>query len=318
MIDDEYRALAEGAAVFDFSQRTRIELTGLDRASFLHNLTTNDVKGLQAGSGCEAFFLDARGHVLAHVFLIAGGESIVIETLAGQNEQLLNHLNRYLIREKVEINDRTNAWGELLLAGRTSHQMLADLTAGNAPTAYLAHAVLEIAGQQAMIVRVEMTPTGGYLLLLKDGHAREIVANALQKAGAVSCGSATFEAARIETGFPLYGVDITDKNLPQEVDRNDLAISFRKGCYLGQETVARIDALGHVNKTLVKLRFDGEAVPSPGTELVAGDVEVGQVTSAAYSPATRASIALAYVRRGSNQPGMRLSTAFGPTVILGR
>lgn len=318
MIDDEYRALTEGVALFDFSQRTRIEVTGQDRTSFLHNLTTNDVKGLQPGGGCEAFFLDARGHVLGHVFLIAGVGSIVIETVAGQNERLLNHLNRYLIREKVELYDRTNEWGELLVAGEDCHLMLADLAGGELPMAPLANVMLEVAGQMARVVRADMTQPGGYLLMLQDRNSQDAVADALCTLGAVTCGAAVFEAARIDAGFPLYGTDITDKNLPQEVDRNDLAISFRKGCYLGQETVARIDALGHVNKTLVKLRFDGEAIPPPGTELVAGDVEVGQVTSAAFSPVARAATGLAYARRGSNELAMRLSSAFGPAVIVGR
>src|SRR5690606_6094431 len=124
------------------------------------------------------------------------------------------------------------------------------------------------------------------------------------------------EVARIEAGMPLYGMDITDDNLPQEVDRNDWAISFNKGCYLGQETVARIDALGHVNRTLVGLRFASESVPEPGGELLAGDKVVGHVTSAAWSPAQRRAVALGYVRQGHNRPSARLVSAVGEAEVI--
>lgn len=315
MLDDEYFALTEGAGIVDMSERSRLEATGDDRRSFLHKLSTNDVNGLTDGGGCEAYFLDARGHVLGHAFLISTRQSVVIETVSGRNEALLAHLDRYLIREKVELRDRTPDWAELLVAGARSQEVLTTLAAGELPTSPLASAEMELAGQPALLVRVELTRPGGYLLLLRDRAATQSVIERLRQGGAVSCGQEAFDAARIEAGFPLYGSDISDKNLPQEVARDDLAISFRKGCYLGQETVARIDALGHVNKTLVRLRFEGEAVPPAGTELIAGEVDVGQVTSAAYSPGAKRAVALAYVRRGSNEPGTRLASAFGPAVV---
>lgn len=317
MLDEEYRALIENAGIVDISQRGRIEARGDDRVSFLHKLSTNDVSGLPVGGGCETFFLDARGHVLGHALLIKRPDSIVIETPSGQSDSLLKHLDRYLIREKVELHDRTNEWGELLLSGARSQAVLAQVAIGELPTTRLASAKMEVAGQQTTVVRVEMTPTGGYLILA-DSATRHAVLDALKSQGAVVCGQDAFEAARIEAGFPVYGQDISDKNLPQEVDRNELAISFRKGCYLGQETVARIDALGHVNKTLVRLDFESSTAPPPGTELIAGEVEVGQVTSSAISPRTRGAIGLGYVRRGSNDAGVRLSTSLGPAVVVGR
>jgi folate-binding protein YgfZ len=316
MCEDDYRALTEGAGIVDLSHRSRIEVRGDDRVSFLHKLSTNDVAGLPARGGCEAFFLDARGHVLGHALLITGPDSIVIETVAGQNELLLKHLDRYLIREKVELHDRTNDWGELLFAGAQSQTVLAEIAKGELPLARLASADLEVCGQRTWAVRVDFTQSGGYLLFFDTRESQRAVTETLVGRQVRLCERSAFETARIEAGFPFFGQDISDKNLPQEVNRNDLAISFRKGCYLGQETVARIDALGHVNKTLVRLRFDGHGTPPPGAELVAGDVEVGQVTSAAFSPCAQAAVALAYVRRGSDQAGLKLSSAFGPALIL--
>lgn len=317
-LDEEYQALTAAAGVVDLSGRSRIEVRGDDRASFLHKLSTNDVNGLPAGAGCEAFFLDARGHVLGHALLIQRADSIVMETSAGQGAALIKHLDRYIIREKVELHDQTNEWGELLLCGAESQPLLAQVAAGELPGTWLTSAEMEVAGHAAIVTRVEMTPSGGYLIMVRERTRQQPVVDALQSRGAMICGQQAFEAARIEAGFPVYGQDITDKNLPQEVDRNASAISFRKGCYLGQETVARIDALGHVNKTLVRLEFEGAAVPPPGTELIAGEVEVGQITSSAFCPGKHAAMALGFVRRGSNDSGTRLSTPFGPAVVLGK
>jgi folate-binding protein YgfZ len=134
--------------------------------------------------------------------------------------------------------------------------------------------------------------------------------------GVIECDPQIAEIIRLEAGVPLYGVDITDENLPQEVNRNAQAISFTKGCYLGQETVARIDALGHVNKLLVGLKFAGETVPATGTELTAQGKAVGQVTSAVYSPRLKAPLALGYVRTGHHEVGDRVESSVGTAEVI--
>ncbi len=142
------------------------------------------------------------------------------------------------------------------------------------------------------------------------------VGQELLAAGAVECGEAAFQALRIEAGTPLFGVDFNADNLPQEVGRDELAISFTKGCYLGQETVARIDALGHVNQSLVGVRFAGQIVPPAGLELTSGEDSAGRVTSASYSPRLESPLALAMVRRPWISPGTRLESAAGPCEVV--
>jgi folate-binding protein YgfZ len=142
------------------------------------------------------------------------------------------------------------------------------------------------------------------------------VSQALQSQEARACGPEAVEAARIEAGQPFYGRDIHDRSLPQEVARDAQAISFVKGCYIGQETVARIDALGHVNRTLAGVKFAGERVPESGAELVRDGQSVGQVISAVFSPRLSAPLALAYLRRGSNTPGTRLESPVGPGEVV--
>jgi folate-binding protein YgfZ len=154
---------------------------------------------------------------------------------------------------------------------------------------------------------VEFAGPAAYFVQAAASDADAICGEFL-KPGAIRCGPAAVDTARLECGTPLFGIDVTDDNLPQEVNRDALAISFTKGCYLGQETVARIDAVGHVNRLLVGLRFSGSAIPAAGAPLLATGQPIGHVTSAAWSPRLNAPLALAYVRRNSAKPGTQLSS----------
>jgi folate-binding protein YgfZ len=132
----------------------------------------------------------------------------------------------------------------------------------------------------------------------------------------VNCGTTATDIVRIEAGTPWFGRDVTDENLPQEVDRTPLAISFTKGCYLGQETVARLDAMGHVNRTLCGVRFPGPEVPSVGGEIRIDEKVVGRITSACWSPRLGTPLALAYMRRGHNQVGARVPSPWGDAEVV--
>jgi folate-binding protein YgfZ len=140
----------------------------------------------------------------------------------------------------------------------------------------------------------------------------------LMLAGAAACGEQAFQSARIENGTPLYGADISEENLPQEIGRDQLAISFTKGCYLGQETVARIDALGHVNRTLCGVRFSCDSVPRAGTPLFSDalDKPVGQITSSCWSPRLKSPLALAFLKRGHHEPSTKLNWEGGPAEVV--
>ena len=311
----EYEALTTAAGRVDLSARTRIELRGEDRAKFLHNLCTNEVRKLSAGAGCEAFLCDARGHVLFHVFVLCRTDSLIVETMPGEGPRLLAHLDRYLIREQVALADRSPETCELLIAGRLAAATIGKLAAKALPTERLGNDEIELAGCNAIVVQTDWIGVEGYLLIGDRADGAKLW-QALQAAGARPCGAEALETARIEAGFPWYGVDISDKNLPQEVARDARAISFVKGCYLGQETVARIDALGHVNKSLAGVKFSGNGVPQPGAELKADEQTVGEITSACFSPRFNAPLALAYLRRGHNQPGAKLDSPFGAAEVV--
>lgn len=300
---NDVRTLSTSVGVVDLSaRRSRLELTGADRHAFLHNFCTNDIRNLPENRGCEAFLLNAKGHVLFYVNVWRGPESLVVETGGGRGAALAAHLDKYLIREQVTIVDRSAEWGELLVAGPQAAVAVADLPAGAfaMPTAWTREPNFTVVGPTATMA---------------------VVRERLSAAGAPTCDFAALDAVRIEARFPLDGVDVSDKNLAQEVDRIERTISFKKGCYLGQETVARLDALGHVNKTLVVVRFakaEVAAVPPAGTELTRDGQPVGQVTSAAYSPKFETAIALAYVKSGANMPGTQLDSPCGAAEVASR
>lgn len=298
----EESALFSGAAVSPCLDRTQVALRGADRASFLHNLCTNDIKGLRPGDGCEAFLLNAQGKTLGHCYVLAEDDQLVLDTAPGQSEFLCRHLDRYLIREKVEIVPLPEQH-DLLLAGARLASALAMLQVAPLPAEHGGNARAELAGAEVAIRKVDLAGADSWLLSCAHGDV-ERVWNALLTAGVKPCGSAAAEAARIAAGAPVFGREVTDANLPQELNRDPQAINFTKGCYLGQETVARIDALGHVNRLLVGLRGEGHAVPTPGTDLQLDDGKpIGVITSAAFSHRFQSPIALGFVRRAQAQPG---------------
>jgi folate-binding protein YgfZ len=292
----QYAALASGTGVADLTGRTLLEIRGADRTQFLHAFCTSDIKTLTPGQGCEAFITSPQGKTLGHVLIFCEADRFWLDTSPGQAAGLIAHFDKYVISEDVQFIDRTDETGILLVAGKVAPQTIGNSSNPQrvAPVPYVVNAFF------AWLVR------------------RDVAAgiDSLVRAGALLCADAAVEARRIESGFPLFGRDITDDNLPQEVGRDAQAISFTKGCYLGQETVARIDALGHVNRKLVGMKFHAAEPPPVGCRLLFGDKEVGRVTSAAWSPALDAPLALGYVRTLHARPGTALSSACGAVEVV--
>jgi folate-binding protein YgfZ len=296
---------AVGAAPLD--RWSTVRVTGRDRAAFLHNMCTNDVKGLSSGAGCEAFFTDVKGKIVAHAFILVGDHETLLITVPDRAEKLIAHLDRYIIREDVQLADASSENNWTLVIGRQSgsavDQLLPSLSA--ILTTPWSHAAGHFGEAQVQLVRCDVPWCGGYLLGSSSAHV-DGLRRRLAEVEVAQCTESLWQTIRVESAWPLWGVDFDDANLPQEVGRDATAIHFRKGCYLGQETVARIDALGHVNKKLVQIRMAGDAVPEIAAELSQGDQSVGRVTSASWSPQFQSPLALAMVRRGANETGTML------------
>ena len=310
----EHAALTQGAGVA-MLDRTLVAVTGADRAAFLHSFTTNDVKRLAMGSGCEAFITNPQGKTLGHAYLFCEADRLVLDTSAGQADALTGHFGRYIITEEVEFKDESADLCNILVAGARADELLQRVSDAGTPADRLGHVRATIADRPVAIRRVDYAGPNSFFLCVQRASAQAVM-QSLQDVGAVACHEAAIEAARIEAGFPLFGRDIGPDNLPQEVGREELAISFTKGCYLGQETVARIDALGHVNRVRVGVIYSGSEPPASGTPLFAGEQQVGHVTSAAWSPLSKAPVAFAYVRRSHAKTKTMLSSPAGDAVVV--
>jgi folate-binding protein YgfZ len=307
----DFEAIAAHLGFIDRSNRTRLDVTGPDRAKFLHNLTTNDVKRLATGRGCEAFVTSPQGKTLGYVIVLASDDGILVRTDPGGLELVLPHLRKYGVFDDVTIDDRTAHTFEFHVVGADAAALI-ERAFGRLPESVeYAHIVAELEGSSMRVIREAPAGLPG-LTLIGGKSAAQSVKDALlarrKGAGFLELDSESFEVLRIEAGTPVFGKDVTDKNLPQEIGRDDRAINFVKGCYLGQETVARIDALGHVNQVLTGLRFEpGSPVPESGWLLEDNGKRVGSVTSAAFSPVRDAPIALGLVRTTHFAAGTRVS-----------
>ncbi len=311
---EEYRLLTEDWGLIDLSFRTRIELSGKDRVRFLNGFCTNDLQRLATGQGCEAFLTNAKGKTIGHVFIFCGPEHLILETVAGQTELILTHLDRYLIRDDVCMSDRTSDWGQLLVAGPRASQGLDQWLSTDRD-----QPMRQVNGLSRY--RIELGDIDAWLIFLPRGELDQRI-DQLRSLGAGVCSQQAWEILRIEAGRPDFGKDVTDANLPQEVNRDATAISFTKGCYLGQETVARLDALGHVNRLLVPVRWTGQTVPAMGESIEVEEQPIGKVvgtvTSAVWSPRWHAPLGLAYLRVPHHRLGTKLKSAAGSCVVIDR
>ncbi len=286
----EYQAATQSVALFDLTGRTQIEITGNDRRTFLHNFCTNDVKSLASGSSCEAFITNIKGRVLGHVFVFASETSLWLDTVAGQDEALIAHLDRYIITEDVQLVSRTDELAVWMVSG---------------PGSAGVRSVVDCDADGLQVRPADWLGQPGFQCVVGRGRAAD-VSGRLTEAGVLRASEATFEALRIEALLPVYGRDVSEDNLAQEVARTQQAISFNKGCYLGQEPIARIDAMGHVNRELCGLKLASVPVPVVGSAVLAGASEVGQVTSSVLSPGSGLPVVLGYLRAGSTGAGTEL------------
>lgn len=305
-----YRAAQEAAAWSDRSGRVRLEVAGPDRAKFLHNLTTNDVKRLPVNRGCEAFVTSPQGKALAYVKILACADSILVCTDPGGLVLALPHFQKYGLFDDIVLEDRSETTFEFHLAGPRAEELIR-ISGGKLPApGELAHVAAAVADCPLLMIRESPTGRPGLTMIGARSSAAK-VAGLLrlqgQDLGLTELDLESFEVLRIEAGTPVFGRDVTEKNLPQEIGRDAQAINFVKGCYLGQETVARLDALGHVNQILKGLLLAPQAsAPAPGSVLEANGKHVGFVTSSALSPGWDAPVALAMVRSSHARAGVAL------------
>ena len=352
-LENEYRAIGAGAAIADRSYRALLEVTGADRATWLHNLTTNQVKNLGRGEGNYAFLLNIHGRILFDVNMLVRAESIWLDLDRRFMETAKKHFSKYTITEDVTVVDRSEEFVRYGLVGPGAVALLAELGAPNAAAmAQLNHVTIElpVADQSrerkladtnadqnrdcqgavhtaatinrsipvaVLVVRHDFCGPFGVELFVPADRAVELRSTLVDQHRAIPVGDDAVQVHRIEAGVPWPGHEITDEYLPAETRQLARAVNYQKGCYLGQEVVERMRSRAVVARQLVGLRLDGPAIPALRSE-ISDPVgkPIGQVTSSCHSPALNCPIALAYVKTASSSTGSRLTVAGAPATIV--
>jgi folate-binding protein YgfZ len=309
----EHTALREAAGVVDLSFRGRLCVTGADRARFLHGQVTNNVTGLRPGQGCYAALVTAKGKLESDLNIHCLPEELLLDFEPGLGERVRQRLERFVIADDVQIVDVAPHYGLLGVIGPKAWEVVERLGwAVRWPMAYpLASASVHATLGEMVLVNHSRGAAEGFDLFVPVAALAAVAATlmtAAKEAGGCACGWRALEMIRIEAGLPRFGVDMDESNLAPETGIEERAISYTKGCYIGQEVLNKLRTFAHVTKTLRGLRLadDLKALPARGDGLFRENKEVGYVTSALASPAFRRNIALGYVRRECNEPGTEL------------
>ena len=287
--ETDYETATERCGLLDRSDRGKLALTGAGTGEFLQGQVSNDVLALTPGTGCYSTFLTPKGKMLGDLRILDAGEELLLDTERAALQELFDMIRRFSIGHDVELHKRTLQRGLLSLIGPGADDVVTSAGAAIPGSSEHAHIAGRIGAAEVRLIR---TDTG--IDVLCDIDAVDAVRGALVDAGAAELGEEAAECVRIERGRPRYGIDLDDSVIPQEAGLNERAVSFTKGCYVGQETVARLFYKGKPNRQLLGLR--GSRPIPVGTILTHAGREVGKVTSSASSPRL-GPIALALVRR---------------------
>jgi folate-binding protein YgfZ len=304
----EYTALRQGAGVLDLSFRGRLCLMGADAQRFLNGQVTNNVKDLQIGQGCYAALVSAKGRMESDLNIYRLENEMLLDFEPGLSESVARRLEKFVIAEDVQVVEAASQYGLLSVQGLEA----AEVVGGLSPR-------LAVPQEPMAVTKVDEPAPGdiyltcqprvgsrGFDLFVPVGAMKDLAAQLRDRGGRL-CGWQALETARVEAGLPRFGADMDETHLaPEALDTR--AISYSKGCYIGQEVIARIRTYGQVAKALRGLRLggDGKEAPAKGAKLFLGEKEVGAITSAVRSPALQAVIALGCVRREANQMGTEL------------
>jgi folate-binding protein YgfZ len=298
-----YQAARHGAARIDRSARGRLVVSGVDRATYLQGLLTNDIVAVANGHGCYAAYLTPQGRMITDLYLYELGDLMLISLPLPVKDAVLGKFEQFVFTEDVTLGDVTETFAQMAVVGPGAAAALAAVVEGvtaDTLNAFVEHANVRVrvAGEPAIVTRIADTGEPGFDVYVERAHAAAFAA-ALAAYGVADLDEATAEAIRIEAGVPRFGVDMDESTIPLEAGIESRAISLTKGCYVGQEVIIRVLHRGHgrVARKLAGLVFDGGSTPAVGATVRVDEREIGHVTSSALSPAIGRPIALAYLQR---------------------
>jgi folate-binding protein YgfZ len=310
-LGDGYRAIQQRAAIGAVARRLQIAVAGQDRAAYLQGLLTNDIQALTPGTGCYSAWLSPQGRMHTDMHVVESGDLILLDVPAEALESTIQRLEQFIFTEDVQVGSLAESLTGIWLHGPLTAAVLEKVLDGagglNEWPEYH-HGRFELRAAPVSVVRISQLGVPGFCIYLERSGAADVI-SALTDAGAEQVSEDAIAAARIEAGYPVFGIDMTEETIPLEAGIESRAISFTKGCYVGQEVIIRVLHRGHgrVAKRLVRIRINGLR-PESGAKLFAGEREIGWVTSAADSPRS-GTIALAYVHRDFVNYGTEIQVA---------
>jgi len=307
----EFAALLSGCGIYDLGFRARLSLTGSDRVRWLNGMVTNNIRDLASGRGVYAFLLNPQGRILGDMFVYNAGEALVVETDRSQVEKIVATFDHYIIMDDVEVTDISEKQTTLGLAGPKSRAILnaAGIEVQELQPSHMItpQCNCDCGCVECTVVRGEDAQHESYEIWLAPKDVYKTW-QALLAAGAAPVGTEALEMQRIVAGVPLYGVDIRERDLPQETEQMR-ALNFNKGCYVGQEIVERIRSRGAVHRKFTGFAAEGKAAILVGAKIICDEKEVGEITSVAVlsKPSGERTIALGYIRREVGIPGRKVT-----------
>jgi folate-binding protein YgfZ len=302
----EFRELTSGCAVYDLGWRAKIVVTGEDRVRWLNGMVTNNIKDLPPNRGNYSFILNPQGRILGDLYTYNRGDYLLIDTERSQLESLLKLFDHFIIMDDVEVIDKSAELTAIGIQGPNAAKILKEAAIHDPGLKPMQLADLTSNGIDISITRMASDEFVTYELWAATANAAQPW-KALVEAGAVPVGSEALEKFRVMIGFPKYGTDIRERDLPQETEQ-DHALDFTKGCYIGQEIVERIRSRGAVHRTFRGFLLNGE-LPGRGSKLAVDGKDVGEITSVSRIPAQSGerAVALGYIRREVLERGARIT-----------
>ena len=314
----EHRAVRQSVGIADLSHRGKVRVTGDDRVKWLQSVISNDILPLQPGQGRYSSLLTHKGKMLSYFRVYMQADAVILEDVGEIGETTYGALRKFLLYgTKAKMESCAESWGLLLVSGPKASLVVESAFGTHVedlkPVNFVSAA---IGGQTALVIRSEETGEQDIEVLIPAdglGPAWERLMEAGARHGIKPFGSQAREALRIEAGIPKAGPDLNEEIVPPEANLEGKAFSLSKGCYPGQEVVARMDTYGSVRRHLVGLVVKGSTVPQKGAKLFSGDREVGWVSSATHSPQLKAPIAFGFPLRDFTAPDTKLSVEIGGT-----
>lgn len=306
-IVEKYAAALADAVVYGRSDRGLIEITGKDRAAWLHNLVTNEVKKLQPGEGNYAFAVNIKGRCVFDCNMLIDADRILLDVDLRWIDAAARHLTKYTITEDVTLQNVTASFARMAIMGPGAAAVLGRLCGANlTPMVQLQHAAAKIAEADVRLIRHDFAGVPAAELLIPLDAVDRVTAAIDANGPLPRIGDDAVRMLRIEAGIPASVDDIDEDVVPPETLQVERGISYHKGCYLGQEVIERMRSHGVLPRKLVGIRINGDARPTRDASVNVDAAPVGRVTSSVWSPALKAILALGYMKAAHTQPGKQV------------